>query len=274
MFAKALASNADCLILDLEDAVAVSEKEKTRQVVAEWLTEDFGQKERIVRINPLDSQWCKEDIQTTFTTPPDSYLIPKVSHLNELVELDQIISKQEQHHGVAVGSVGMIVIANETPLGALNLAQFTQCKRVVGLTWGAEDLSAALGATGNRDEQGRYLPVFEYCRSQTLLCAAAGGVSALDGVFVDLKDTSGLQTECAQARAMGFSGKLTIHPDQIDIVNAAFTPSEDELAQAKALLDAYAEAESQGKGAFQFEGQMVDMPHVQRARALLRRAGE
>jgi citrate lyase subunit beta/citryl-CoA lyase len=144
---------------------------------------------------------------------------------------------------------------------------------VDGLCWGAEDLSAALGAVGGRDTSGRFLPVFETVRSWCLLAAAAAGVQAIDAVYTDLADPEGLRREAEQAAAMGFAGKITIHPDQIDVVNAAFTPTPREIEEASELLNELDRNLAEGRQAFTFRGRMVDVPHVRQARRLLARAG-
>ncbi len=273
MFSKSLETAADSLVLDLEDAVTPERKEETRDVVAGWLKDvDFGTQERTVRMNPLDTPWGLDDLRTTMAHPPDAYVVPKVSTLDELLDLDRTLTELETQHGHEAGAVGLILVSTETPLGVLNLSTFTQCQRVVALSWGAEDLSAALGAPRNRHPDGTYLDLYKHCRNQTLLCAAAGNVQPLDTVFVDIKDGIGLRDECQEAAWMGYTGKITIHPAQIDIVNAAFTPSTDEVDEATRLLEAFDEARREGRMAFSFEGKMVDAPHFTRAQRTLQRA--
>ncbi len=273
MLEKSLATAADGLVLDLEDAVTPDRKSSARTEVARWLSQvDFGGKERTVRINPLDSPWGRDDLAATMAHPPDAYVVPKVSTLAELEGLDEVIRRLEAQHGHPEGGVGLILVATETPRGVLNLPTFPECPRVVALTWGAEDLSAALGAARNRRPDGSYLDVYRHCRVQTLLSAAASAIQPLDGVYVDFRDPEGLEAECREAAWMGYTGKMTIHPDQIDIVNAAFTPSADEVAEAERLVEALAEAERQGLMAIAFEGRMVDVPHKTRAQRILDRA--
>ncbi len=273
MLQKSLQSAADTLILDLEDAVTPERKGDARSVVAAWLADvDFGHQERTVRMNPLASPWGQADLAATMVTPPDAYVVPKVSTLDELIEIDEFLLSLERQHGHAEGGVGLILVATETPLGALNLPSFSQCQRVVALSWGAEDLSAALGASRNRRPDGSYLDTYRFCRVQTLLSASAGGLQPIDTVFVDIKDQQGLQEECQEAAWMGYTGKITIHPDQIDIVNAAFTPSSEEVETARELLAMFATEQAAGRMAFQFRGQMVDVPHLSRARRVVQRA--
>ncbi|MEZ5559900.1 MAG: CoA ester lyase [Pseudomonadales bacterium] len=273
MLGKSLATAADGLVLDLEDAVTPDRKDDARGVVSSWLRDvDFGGKERTVRINPLDSPWGEEDVRATMAHPPDAFVVPKVSTLDELRRLDEMIGALEREHGHPQNAVGLILVSTETPLGVLNLPTFPECPRVIALSWGAEDLSAAIGAPTNRLPGGAYLDLYRHCRVQTLLCATAAAVQAVDTVFVDIQDHEALERECREAAWMGYTGKITIHPAQIDIVNAAFTPSAAEVAESERLLAAFAEAEVQGRMAFAFEGRMVDVPHLNRARRILARA--
>jgi citrate lyase subunit beta/citryl-CoA lyase len=273
MLARALETRADSLILDLEDAVVPERKDEVRRVVAGWLKDaPFGAKERTVRINPMDTPWGLEDLRATMVSPPDAYVVPKISTLDELMHLDQTIAGLEAKHGHSPGKVGLIVIATETPQGVLNLPTFSQCPRVVALSWGAEDLSAAIGAPRNRRPDGTYLDVFQYCRTQTLLCAAAGRVQPIDTVFVDIRDEDGLRRESQEGAWMGYTGKITIHPAQIDIVNEVFSPTKAEIEEAERLVAAFAQAQAEGRMAFAFEGKMVDVPHLTRAQNILSRA--
>lgn len=273
MLSKALATRADGLVLDLEDAVTPERKDDARRTVAEWLAAvDFGPKERTVRLNPLDSPWGLADVAATMVNPPDAYVVPKVSNLAQLEALDAAIAREETRHGHPPGQVGLILVATETAQGVLNLPTFSACRRVVAMTWGAEDLSADLGASRNRRDDGSYLDVFRHCRIQTLLAAVAGGVQPLDSVYVDIRDHDGLRAECREGAWMGYTGKITIHPDQIDIVNDAFTPSAEDLDSARRLVEAMEQAQREGLMAIAFEGRMVDVPHLNRARRIIARA--
>ena len=273
MLGKSIDSNADCLILDLEDAVTPERKADARQIVADWLGDvDFAGKERTVRMNPLDTPWGLQDLEVTMRHAPDAYVVPKVSTLEELNIINAEIARLERMYGHADNSVGLILICTETPLSTFNVHTFPECERVVALSWGAEDLSAALGAPRNRRPDGSYLELYKHCRNVTLLSAAAGGVQPIDTVYVDFNDDAGLREDCQEAAWMGYTGKITIHPNQIDIVNEFFSPSEAEIAEAQRLVEAFAEAEAQGLMAISFEGKMVDVPHLTRAKKLLERA--
>lgn len=273
MLTKALAIEADSLVLDLEDAVTPDRKDEARNVIAGWLRDvDFGRQERMVRMNPLDTPWGLDDLRACMETPPDTFMVPKVRSLADLEAIDAELSRLEEEYGHEPRGVGLLLVSTETPEGVLNLRTFTECERVTALSWGAEDLSAALGARRNRDEQGEYLDVFKYCRIQTLLCAAAGNVQPVDGVFVNVRDEAGLRKECREGAWMGFTGKITIHPDQVPIVNEAFTPSAEEVAEAEELVQAFEDAQAEGRMAFTFRGQMVDVPHLERARRTIAQA--
>ena len=273
MLAKSLATDADSLVLDLEDAVTPERKDAARGIVGGWLRDvDFAGKERVVRLNPLTTPWGRADLDVTMATPPDAYLVPKVRSLEDVTALDAAIGRLEERHGHPRGGVKLILVATETPQGVLNLPTFTRCARVTALSWGAEDLSAAIGARRSRDEHGVYLDVFRHCRVQTLLAAAAGDVQPLDTVYVDIRDPEGLRRDCREGAWMGFTGKITVHPDQIPIVNEEFTPSLAEATEALELVAAFEVAEREGRMAFAFRGAMVDAPHLTRARTIVARA--
>ena len=272
MLQKALALPADSLVLDLEDSVTPENKDSARETVTQWLKQvPFGRQERMVRMNPLDTPWGVPDLEFTMRGRPDSYLVPKVRTRDDLLQIDTILSRMEREYGYPPGEVKLVVLATETPQGLLNIRDFGSCPRVDALSWGAEDLSAAIGARRNRDEQGQFLEVFRYARIMTLLAATAAGVEPIDTVFVDINDIEGLRRECVEGAWMGFTGKVTIHPSQIAVVNAVFTPSAEEIAESRELLAAFEENRKAGKMAFSFKGQMVDVPHLTRARTIIER---
>jgi len=273
MLQKSLALPADSLVLDLEDAVTPENKDSARETVTHWLKHvNFGRQERMVRMNPLDTPWGVRDLEVTMQGRPDSYLVPKVRTRDDLLKIDTILSRMERECRYPPGAVKLVVLATETPQGLLNIRDFGRCPRVDALSWGAEDLSAAIGARRNRDEQGQFLEVFRYARIMTLLAATAAGVQPLDTVFVDIRDSAGLRRECLEGAWMGFTGKITIHPGQIEVVNEIFSPSAEDIAESKELLAAFEENRKAGKMAFSFKGQMVDVPHLTRARTILERA--
>lgn len=273
MLTKSLGLAADSLVLDLEDAVTPENKAAARAVIGEWLgAVDFGRQERVVRPNPLDSPWGRDDLRATMVSPPDAYLVPKVSTLADVEAIDGELSRLEAEYGHPPGGVALLLIATETAAGVLNQPRFPECRRVAGMTWGAEDLSASIGARRARGPDGGYLDVFRHARVQTLLACTAASVQPIGSVFVEISALEALRAECQEDAWMGFTGKITIHPDQIPIVNEAFTPSATEVEEATALLAAFAEAEASGRMAFRFRGQMVDVPHLRRAETIVARA--
>ena len=270
MLNKSLETEADALILDLEDAVTPENKDSARVTVSEWLANvDFGRQERVVRVNPLGSPWFERDIEETMVHPPDSFLIPKVNNAKEVSEIDETIRKHERAYGHEEGEVKLLILGTETPQGFLNIGDLASNSRVDALTWGAEDLSAAIGSRINRHPDGSYLPIFEHARVMCLLAATAWGKQPLDTVFVDFNDSDGLRSECLESANMGYTGKITIHPNQIEIVNECFTPSLAEVSEAKELLELFALKEAEGVMAFSFKGQMVDVPHLTRAKKIV-----
>lgn len=270
MLDKSIATAADALVLDLEDAVTPENKDSARGIVAGWLKDvDFKGKERVVRINPLDSPWFRADVEATMVNPPDSYLVPKLNGGEEVRLIDRTVKELERQYGHPEGSVKLLVLGTETPKGLLAIGDIACVARVDALTWGAEDLSAAIGATRNRFDDGRYLPVFEHARTMCLLAATAAEVQPLDTVFTDVTDPDGLRRECQESAWMGYTGKISIHPSQIDVINEAFTPSADDIAMARELLAELDVQRAQGKMAFRFRGKMVDVPHFTQANRIL-----
>ena len=270
MLNKVLGLAADSLILDLEDSVTPDRKGIARDEVCDWLANaDFKNQEKLVRINPMDSEWGRDDLEAVLQHRPDGIVLPKVLDLKAVHAVDQLIINQEKVAGADYSDIKLLLIGTEMAAAVFNLAQMVNHERVDGVTWGAEDLSVSLGARAKRDEQGNYLEVFSFVRSMCLLAAVAAKVQPIDAVYVDIKNTEGLAKECKTAADMGFTAKLTIHPDQIDIVNEAFTPSVAEIEAATALVAAFEEQQAKGAMAFKFDGEMVDVPHLKRAQQVL-----
>jgi citrate lyase subunit beta / citryl-CoA lyase len=271
--AKGLPSGADVIIVDLEDSVAAAEKSKARDVAADFMSAlPRDRAPRIyVRINELASGLAKDDLAAVVGTRPDGIMLPKCNSGSDVVELAAMLRVAEAEHGVDDGATAIIPLITETAAGVLAAASYGYSHpRLAGLTWGAEDLSAAIGAAANRDGQGRYTDVFRIARALTILAASAAGVAAIDTVFVDFRDAAGLRRECAEGARDGFTGKLAIHPDQVPVINEAFTPSAEAVAQAKAIVQAFADAGN--PGVVGLEGKMYDRPHLKRAERLLARA--
>lgn len=274
MIARALTLPADGLILDLEDAVAPDRKAETRPVVARWLTElDFGGRERWVRMNPIASGLGVADLEATIAGRPEGYVVPKPRHAGDIREIAQHLDRLEHRHGLPPGGTRLVLIATETAQGLLNIREVvTASPRTLTVSWGVEDLSADMGLPQVRDAEGRYLDIPRYARTLCALAASAAGVEAMDTVYTDIADLAGLRRECEEAVAMGFTGKISIHPTQIEVINAAFTPAPGVVAEARELVDAFEEHRRRGVFAFRFKGQMVDAPHLTRALKILARA--
>jgi citrate lyase beta subunit len=274
MMAKALTLPADGLILDLEDAVTVERKAEARRTVLRWLQAlDFGGRERWVRMNPLATGLGEADLEGTIEGRPDGYVVPKPRGAADIRAVVQILDRLEEKHGLPFASTRLVLIATETPEGLLNIAEVARASpRIAAVSWGVEDLSAAMDLPRTRDADGRFLDIPRYARVMTALAASAAGLEAIDTVFVDIQNLDGLRRECEEAVAMGFTGKISIHPSQIPVINAAFTPSPAEVREAEELVTAFEEHQKKGSGAFAFKGQMMDQPHLTRSRRVLERA--
>jgi citrate lyase subunit beta/citryl-CoA lyase len=274
MLEKALTLPADGLILDLEDAVPPDRKAATRPIVREWLARDFGGRERWIRMNPISGELARDDLAETIAGRPDGYVVPKPRHAGDIREIAQLLDLLEHRHGIAPGATRLLPIATETPEGLLNIREVaTASRRIVAISWGIEDLGAAMGLPRVRDAQGRYLDIPRYARTMCAVAASAAGIDCLDTVYTDIADLDGLRRECEDGVAMGFSGKISIHPGQIEVINAAFTPDKTQVAEARELVALFDEHRARGVYAFRFKGQMVDAPHLTRARKLIERAG-
>lgn len=275
MLERALTLPADGLILDLEDAVTPDRKAETRPVVRRWLAErEFGARERWVRMNPLATGLGRADLEDTIGGRPDGYVVPKPRHAGDIREIAQILDGLEHRHGLPPGATRLVLIATETPEGLLNIRDVAAASpRIVAISWGIEDLSAAMGLPRVRDDGGRYLDIPRYARTMCAVAAAAAGVEALDTVYTDIADLDGLRRECEDAVAMGFSGKISIHPGQVAVINDAFTPLPAVVDEACELVAAFEEHRRRGVYAFRFKGQMVDAPHLTRALKIIARAG-
>jgi citrate lyase subunit beta / citryl-CoA lyase len=274
MIAKALTLPADGLILDLEDAVPPELKPKTRPIVRRWLeTLDFEGRERWVRMNPIFTEHAVADLEETIVARPDGYIVPKPRSAEDVRRVAAQLDRLEEKHGLPFGSTRLILIATETPQGLLNIGGIASAStRIVAISWGIEDLSAAMGLPRVRDETGRYLDIPRYARVMCAVAASAAGVEAMDTVYTDIPDLDGLRRECRDGVAMGFSGKISIHPSQIEIINQEFTPSKAEGEDALALIAAFEEHAKKGAGAFTWKGQMMDQPHLTRAKKIADRA--
>ncbi len=273
MLHKALRLKADALVLDLEDSVTPDNKESARATITEWLKSvDFGRRERIVRINALDSEWGDADIEATMAGRPDGYLVPKAGDIGELLALDKRLATLEQRHGYPIGTVKLFPII-ETPKGVMYVRDVTQCPRVAGLCGGRGglDMAAALGAWRVRGDNGDLLDIFKLTGMMCVIAATAAGIQPIDSVLL-LGDTERMYRECRESAEMGCTGWITVHPSQIDVVHQACFPSAAEVAESEELIAAFEENRKSGKWAFRFKGQMVDVPNLKRAHTILNRA--
>lgn len=266
---KATTLEVDSVIMDLEDGVAFSQKETARQVVHSALTTlNFGQRERLVRINPQTADPAFVDIESTILARPDGYVVPKVEDPYQLIAVDEYLSKIERDNHWPMLSVRLLGVI-ETALGVLNLREIAGATpRLDALMFGAEDLAGDIGAT--RTATG--WEVF-YARSAVVTMSAAYGLQAIDTVFIDLADLDGLEKECIFSQQMGYLGKMAIHPRQLETINRIYTPSPKQVAAAQRLISAFDENQAAGAGVFELDGKMVDMPMVRAAHRVLARAG-
>jgi citrate lyase subunit beta/citryl-CoA lyase len=275
---KALASAADAVILDLEDSVTAAQLPAARTRVARLLrARSPGEGPQLfVRVNAPVSGLLPEDVEAVFAGGvPDGIVLPKVAAAREVADVARRLAVLERRSGARAGRTRLLIIATETPLGVLSLPQYPAIlgavpalrERIAGLTWGAEDLSAALGARSQRDAAGALTFTFQLARAQCLLAAGALGVQAIDGVCTEFRDPARLQHELEAARRDGFTGKLAIHPDQVATINAAFAPTEAEREHAERVVAAFATAPS--AGVVSLDGRMIDRPHLLQAQRIL-----
>lgn len=263
--AKAESSHADALILDLEDSVTTENRPRARQLVREFLTEKHTQA-MWVRVNPVGTADYRADLAAVVPAAPAGLVIPKPDGPAALHALDKDIAAFEAAHGVAHGAIKAIPVASETPAAVLNLMEYRNPPpRLAALSWGAEDLSAALGASTNRDEHGEFLLTYKIVRSLVLIAAKAAGAEAIETLHADFRDDAGLARTARAAQREGFTGMLAIHPAQVEIINAAFTPSHDDIEHAKKVVAAFAH----GVGVASLDGKMLDRPHLTQAEHVL-----
>ena len=267
--AKSISTSADALILDLEDSVSPDRTAIARSMVAEFLKAHSNRKQQLwVRINPLQTPLALHDLVAVMAGKPDGIMLPKPLNAKDAQQLDHCLSALEVREGLALGSTRIIPVATEVAGALFDLQSYAGATpRLQGLTWGAEDLATAVGATSNRNEQGDFTFTYQLARSLCLLASAHAEVQAIDTLSVDFKDMKALAADVQNARREGFSGKLAIHPDQVEVINQGFTPSAHDLSHAQRIVDAFAQA--QGAGAVQLDGKMVDKPHLTQALRLL-----
>ncbi len=268
---KAAQGPADIVLIDLEDAVAPESKAMARLMVHDFIKANPQHRARLwVRINPLDGPHTLDDLVAVMPTQPGGIMLPKVDGRADVDLLDHYLTALEAAHGIDRGSTPVIVLITETAEAMFHTGQYKGAPRVVALTWGAEDLADSIGAQSNRNADGSYSFTYELARSLTVLGAATAGVPAIETIQADFRDLDGLKARAEQVRRDGYRGMLAIHPAQVEVINAAFTPGADEVARAQAIVDVF--AANPGVGAIGYKGAMLDRPYLARAQALLRQA--
>jgi citrate lyase subunit beta/citryl-CoA lyase len=270
---KGLTSGADALLVDLEDSVAPEHKAAAREQAAAFLRRHGAARERpalIVRVNALTTDLIDPDLDAVVPAKPDAILLPKAEGAASIQHLDAKLTAQEAIHGLPDGHIKIIAIATETAASLFVAGTYRNASaRLTGLTWGAEDLSAELGAEANRGADGRFLDPYRLARTLCLAGAASAQVQPIDTVYVDFHNTDGLKREAEEARRDGFTGKMAIHPAQVAVINEVFTPSAETIAKAQAIVAAFDAAP--GVGTIGIGGVMFDRPHLRRAQQLLAR---
>ncbi len=277
--AKAMVSGADVVILDLEDSIAAgAAKVRAREVARDFLASTLavwmpGQPRLYVRMNDFSTPYWEGDVASLEKALPHGIMLPKARSGEDVQRLSVLLDHAEDAGGRKTGSTRIVTLITEVALSLLQLNTYVGVSsRIEGFTWGAEDLSAELGSSTNRDADGEFTSPYRLARDLTLITAAAAEVPAIDTVYIDFRNKAGLALEAAMARRDGFIGKLAIHPDQVAIINEAFTPTKPEIDRAKAIVAAF--EGSGGAGVVGFEGKMLDRPHLVLARrTLLRAAG-
>jgi len=277
--AKADTTGADALILDLEDSVSAANKPLARELVPAFLHERpraARASQLWVRINPLDTELALPDLAAIIAADPDGLMLPKANGPADVLRLSYYLDALEAAGGIAAGSVKILPVATETAIAPFTLGDYAKAglTRLLGLTWGAEDLAAAIGASTNLAPSGAWAFTYMLARSLTLLAAHAAGVAAIDTLYVDFRDDAGLRAASRAARAEGFTGRIAIHPAQVAGINESFSPSPEEIDHAERVLAAFAAAP--GAGTVGLDGKMLDIPHLKQAQHLLaqvRRAG-
>lgn len=272
--AKSLGSAADVLLVDLEDSVALDNKSEARRITVEYLHQ-IAEKPKApmiyVRINSFDSELLEDDLSAVMAAKPHGILLPKAEHGTDVTKLDARLRVFEAENDISDGLTRIAAIVTETAKGTLNVGTYdNRSQRLTAITWGAEDLSADIGSLEKRDENGRYREIFQHARTVTLLGAVNAGVAPIDTVYTDFRNMDGLREECENAAIDGFTGKMAIHPAQVEIINKVFTPSDEAIARAEAIVDAFQAAGN--PGVIGVDGEMLDRPHLRRAQILLSRA--
>jgi citrate lyase subunit beta/citryl-CoA lyase len=268
---KATASAADIVIFDLEDAVAETEKPKARAMVAAFLKSNVQARARLwVRINPIQGPHALADLAAVMPAAPVGIMFPKPRGRADAELLDHYLTAFEAAAGSEIGATKVMLLATEMPESMLAIGSYAGVPRIAAMSWGAEDLATALGASDNRGDFGGYGFTYELARSLCLVGAAAVGVPAIETIHADFRDEAGLRKRVAAVRRAGYRGMLAIHPAQVDVINEGFTPSAEEIAAAQEIVDLF--AANPGVGTIGHKGAMLDRPYLARAQAVLAQA--
>ncbi len=267
MITKAITLGVDSICMDMEDGAAVNKKAEARQTIAKALQElDFGESEKLARINSVGSGWEKDDIEAVLPYHPDGIVIPKVESYEQVEWASKIIEEAELKYGWKVNSI-RILIGVETAKGILNLKEIASHPRLDAIIFGGEDFAASIGAKRTKEAVELL-----YARQAVIVACAANDLQAIDIVTIDYKDEENLKREAEFGAQLGFSGKQIIHPIQVSIVQKAFTPSEEEIAYAKRIVETFEASQKEGRGAYSLDGKMIDMPLLKHAQKVLARA--
>lgn len=273
---KAMASGADAVIIDLEDSISPERKPAAREAARDYLKVHTGKADRphlFVRINGLDTGMTDADLEAIVPGKPDAVLFPKAEGGASVVHLDAKLTAQEAIAGVAEGAIKVLAQNVESAAGLFLAGTFKDVSpRLIGMTWGPEDLSAELGAESNRDDKGFLTEPYRFARSVCLFGAAAAKLPAIETVYVDFRNSEGLRQDTIEARRDGFTGRLAIHPAQVPVINEVFTPTAEQIEKAKTIVAAF--AANPGAGAIGIDGKMFDRPHLIRAQRLLAAAAK
>ena len=262
---KAAGAGADALIVDLEDSVSAENRPRARELAREYID---GREDAWLRINPVDSGEAMADLQAVMPAAPSGIVLPKARSADDATRLATKLDELESRFGIAAGQTRILPLCTERPRALFSLESYVGATpRLAGLTWGAEDLSAALGARASRDEDGNWLPPYQLARSLCLFAAAAAEVPAIDTVYTDFRDADGLASYAARAARDGFTGMLAIHPAQVTTINSAFSPSDDDVQRAERIIALF--RDNPGAGTLALDGEMIDKPHLVQARRIV-----
>jgi citrate lyase subunit beta/citryl-CoA lyase len=271
---KGVGSGADALILDLEDAVSAPCKSAARIIASHYIAATRALEKRpllYVRINALDTPYWEEDLAGVMGSRPDGVLLPKARSGGDVHTLSIALNHAEERAGTEKGATRIIALTTEVPISLLQMHTYVESSsRLEGLSWGAEDLSGVIGAHTNREADGRWTPPYQLARNMCLFTAAAASTRPIDTVFVNFRDATGLRAEAMEAARDGFTGKMAIHPNQVEVINEVFTPTAEQIAVSEEIVKAF--ADNPQAGVLGIRGQMVDRAHIARAERILARA--